>query len=415
MQDLAPLITDIRDRFAHVDTCPFTGPRIFFENAGGALTLKSVVAASEKFAAIPDNQGRDNAASQALMAIIDQGKADARLLLNAPDGEIFVGESGTELCFRTIRAACRGAGSGRVLGATIEHPATGSAARLWAQETGRDYTAVIHDNDTGTVSADAYAQAVTADTAVATILHTSPVSGMGMDVAAIVAAIRAVSPDCLIIVDGIQHAAHGGIDIAAYDIDAYVVSPYKVYSRHGYGLAWVSDRLARLPHDNLIGAELTRWELGTRDTGAYATFSEVVRYFEWLGGAVGETGDARARIKAAGRAMQAQEKTLTDAMLHGTGNLAGLADMDKVHVIGGIDNPTREGLVSLTVDGLTSGQVVAGLADHGIRTHQRKDDHYSGPVLIPLGLDSCVRVSLCHYNSLEEVSQFLAAMRDIVG
>ena len=36
---------------------PLSGERIFFENAGGALTLKSVVETSSKFAAIPDNQG----------------------------------------------------------------------------------------------------------------------------------------------------------------------------------------------------------------------------------------------------------------------------------------------------------------------------------------------------------------------
>ena len=34
------LMNQIRDRFCHVDTCPYQGPRIFFENAGGALTLK---------------------------------------------------------------------------------------------------------------------------------------------------------------------------------------------------------------------------------------------------------------------------------------------------------------------------------------------------------------------------------------
>src|SRR5690606_11233262 len=51
------LLSEIRDRFAHVDTCPFEGERVFFENAGGALTLKSVVETSAKMAAIPDNQG----------------------------------------------------------------------------------------------------------------------------------------------------------------------------------------------------------------------------------------------------------------------------------------------------------------------------------------------------------------------
>ena len=40
-------------------------------------------------------------------------------------------------------------------------------------------------------------------------------------------------------------------------------------------------------------------------------------------------------------------KNLTDAMIHGTGNLDGLAEMEKVHIIGGVDNPAREGLVSL--------------------------------------------------------------------
>ena len=90
---------------------------------------------------------------------------------------------------------------------------------------------------------------VTASTCVATIVHTSPVTGMAVDVAAIAKVIRAKAPDCIIVIDGIQHAAHGLLDVANYDVDAYVISPYKVFSRHGYGLAWISDRLAAMPHD----------------------------------------------------------------------------------------------------------------------------------------------------------------------
>ena len=56
IQDSPALISAIRDRFAHVDTCPFQGPRVFFENAGGALTLKSVVETSAKYAAIPSDE-----------------------------------------------------------------------------------------------------------------------------------------------------------------------------------------------------------------------------------------------------------------------------------------------------------------------------------------------------------------------
>ena len=35
------------------------------------------------------------------------------------------------------------------------------------------------------------------------------------------------------------------------------------------------------------------WELGTRDTGAYAALSEVVSYFEWLGGQFNSSKDRR--------------------------------------------------------------------------------------------------------------------------
>ena len=408
------LLTEIRSRFAHVDTCPFEGERIFFENAGGALTLNAVVETSAKFAAIPDNQGRDNPAAHALVAMIDKAKADMAVFFNAPEGRFFVGESGTELLFRLIRTAVVGTPEGRVLGSTLEHPATRSAAKHWAEVMGKTHVLVTHDDATGCVGPEAYVPEITPDTRVATILHTSPVTGMGVDVAAIAAEIRKVAPECVIIVDGIQHAAHGRLDIASYDIDGYVVSPYKVFSRHGYGVAWVSDRLHALKHEHLIGAPGNPWEFGTRDTGAYVTFSDVVDYFDWLGGQVSDSADRRARIVAAGEAIHAHEQALTDAMLHGAGNQTGLADLPGVTIIGGVENPRREGLVSIAVDGLPSAEVVTELRKRGVRTHTRKADHYSGNILDPLGMESAVRVSMCHYNSEAEVAQFLRALREII-
>lgn len=408
------LTTAIRDAFAHVEDCPFTGPRIFFENAGGALTLKTVVDTSTKFAAIPDNQGRDNPASHALVDIIKQARADMALFFNAPDGQFFVGESGTELSFRLIRTMVMGsAGGGAVIGSSIEHPASRSAALHWAGIAGKDYINVPHDDASGQVTPDAYAALMTPDVQVATILHTSPVTGIGNDVAGIAAAIRAIAPDAFIFVDGIQHASHGQIDIASYDIDGYVVSPYKVFARHGYGVAWVSDRLTALPVEQLANGPRETWEMGTRDTGAYATFSDVVRYFDWLGGEVSDETEPRARIEAAGAAIHAHEHELTNAMLNGVDNLPGLADLRGVTILGGINNPDREGLVCFALDHIPAAEIVTKLNAQGIRTHVRKADHYSGNILNPLGMQAAVRVSLCHYNTLEEVRVMLAAMKNI--
>lgn len=408
------LINEIRDRFAQVETCPEQGERIFFENAGGALTLKSVVERSAQFAAIPDNQGRDNPASQELVRVINQSKADIHTFLGASNGSAFVGESGTELLFRLISAAVLGAPEGgEVLGSTLEHPASVSACERWAKIANRKFVRVPHNDETGTVTAEDYRPYVTKDTRVATILHTSPVTGMAVDVAAIASLIRSVSLECYIIVDGIQHAAHGGFDLDSYGIDGYVISPYKVFSRHGYGIAWVSDRMSVLPHDRLIGSPEDNWELGTRDTGSYGTFSEVVNYFDWLGGHFTSSDDRRERIVAAGKAIHDHEQDLTNAMLYGVDGQSGLASISEIRVLGGIDNPQREGLVAITVENLSAEEVVSALREEGIRTHARKNDHYSGNILQPLGLDGCIRVSMCHYNTEQEVAKFLRVIKKI--
>ena len=71
----------------------------------------------------------------------------------------------------------------------------------------KPYISVPHDKEMG-LDAAAYAALVTPQTQVATILHTSPVTGMGVDVAAVSSHPRCCA-GLFIIADGIQHAAHG--------------------------------------------------------------------------------------------------------------------------------------------------------------------------------------------------------------
>ena len=409
------LLQTVRDRFHHVDACPFQGPRAFFENAGGSLTLKACVERTAELMAIPDNQGRTNVASAAMMEIIEQGRADMMLLLGASSGEVFIGETGTELLGRLIRNAMFASVGSKVIGSHLEHPATYSPCRRWAPIAGMSYEQVDFDPVTTVVGVDQYAPAITPDLAVATIIHASPVTGMHVDVAAIAAEIRRVAPDCFIIVDGIQHAAHGRVDVDRYDVDGYVVSGYKLFSRHNFGVAWVSDRLATVPHDQLAGAPENVWELGTRDASAYAAFSEVVRYLEWLGAEVSPGGAPRQLIEAAAAAIRGQEQDLVDAMMWGTGGLLGLGQLDTVTVVGPDNSEHRSGMISFMIDGIDGPSAVDSLNADGVRTHARKADYYSAGVLGPLGIKSCVRVSASHYNSRAEVEQFLATVNRLAG
>ena len=408
------LIESIREKFMHVEECPFEGRRIFFENAGGSLRLKSVAETSALYASYPDNQGRDNDASRALMEAIEHGKKKMRLFLNASSGKVFVGESGTELLFRLIRTASLGAEKkGKMISSTLEHPASMSAMKKWSDHTDRPHVLVEHNNKTGTVDIEQYVVKITNDLRVASIVHTSPVTGMSLDVRAIVKKIRSVSPECLIIVDGIQHSSHGGIDIDSYDIDGYVVSPYKMFSRHGYGVAWASDRLSNMQKEQLVNGPAENWELGTRDTGTFATFSDVVDYLEWLGSNFTKSKSAREKLNAASKAINSHEREIVSLIINGNQKTLGLSAIKTIKIIGKSSLEPREGVISFYVEGIRSNLIVEKLRQKNIRVHIRKNDHYCGNILNPLNLKDCIRLSICHYNSKKEAVEFLKAINQI--
>jgi selenocysteine lyase/cysteine desulfurase len=105
---------------------------------------------------------------------------------------------------------------------------------------------------------------------------------------------------------------------------------------------------------------------------------------------------------------------LTDALINGVENLPGLRDIDNLTILSGADNPAREGTVSFVIAGIESLEIVRELKAQGIRTHTRTADHYSGNILKPLNLPDCVRISMCHYNTIQEVTKALAVIQDII-
>ena len=135
------------------------------------------------------------------------------------------------------------------------------------------------------------------------------------------------------------------MDMEACGVDACALAGYKVFSRLNYGVAWVSPRLSTLPHEKLDGTADDFWELGTRDTGAFATFSEVVNYHDRLGSQLGDEPDRRQRLEQAGRAMAAQEAHLVDVAINGADGQTGIRDLPGAYIVGGPDKPHREGLV----------------------------------------------------------------------
>lgn len=227
------LLAEVRRRFCHVESDPYRGERVFLESAGGSLTLESVVEEAARWTAMPDNTGRRNPASKQIEAVIERGRRDAAVFLNARDGAILSGESTTAVIFRLVEAAAANADGGNIVCTDLDHPATYDSTRYFAEQYGLEWRVAKLDAATGRVPPEAFEAVVDERTAAACFIHASNVTGGKNDVAAIGRVIRRRAPQALIIVDGAQHAPHGVVDVSALGVDGYAIAAYKAFGKVG--------------------------------------------------------------------------------------------------------------------------------------------------------------------------------------
>jgi len=402
------LTSQIRDRFAHIESDPFSGKRIFLENAGGTLRLKSVVEGTETFTALPDNAGRRNPASQAVDEAIAKGRRDAALFVGAGSGHIISEQRTTGMIFRIISTIGFNARKGNMISSNLDHPASFDATQVIAERYGMQFRCAGLDPRTGVVPVKAVLQHVDKDTVSVNIIHASNILGSKNDIRTLAGEIRKINPKTFIVIDGAQPACHGKVDVESYGVDAWVFVPYKMFSKIGTAFAWVSDRLAELSHDKLLGKPRAVWDLGTRETASYAGMSKVVEYYQSLGSHIPQSADPRTQVDAAMEAIEQHEAAMLQALLHGTQRARGLLDMKHVTVLGDKeDAKTQEAIVACTVAGKDTTALVEYFQKTGIRLPNRVSDAYSKHTLSALGIEACLRVSLCHYNTLDEGEAFL--------
>ena len=75
----------------------------------------------------------------------------------------------------------------------------------------------------------------------------------------------------------------------------------------------------------------------------------------------------------------------------------------------------QDATVLFNCAGLLAPELVDGLGQRGFGVHHRVRDAYSRHTLEALELADGVRVSLAHYNTEEEVTQFLKALNSITS
>jgi len=227
------------------------------------------------------------------------------------------------------------------------------------------------------------------------------------------------------VVDATHHIAHGPIDVKALDCDFLVFSGYKLFSSHGSFLYGKKDHLETLkPYKVAPAPEYApyKWEWGTRDQSMFAAVRGVVDHFVWLadqvhnqyGGSFTEYSGRKRSLKVAMDAIEKYEIELSKATLAGFDGIKGLGDMSKVKVYGLTDVnrlKERDPTFAFKVKNMPDDKVVRRLwTEGGIAT--RAEDYYSR-ALESYNQQTMMRISLVHYNTLEEVSVFLKTLNKI--
>ncbi len=406
-----PKLTEgIRSQFVYVDEDPYSGKRIYLEAASGSLRPKSVIEAMAKETRLPDQQGRANPGSNHSVEVTTQGIEDLMTFFGAKSGQTMPGWSSSHVIYRIVNAVLSSIPGTNVVTTGLDHASVRSAVTQFAEKYGKEERIAEPSRETGSVSLESIFEKIDNDTCLLAVIHTSNVTGETFDVKTIIEEARKIKPDLYIMVDGVQYSPSDLIDVEEIGADAYVIAPYKNYGVKGCGYAYLSDRLAKLPHWKYIYKPETSWDLGGVEHQSYAVWSAVVDYLCWLGGHFTDSADRRAQVVAAMKSIKAHSTGLLSTLINGTDKMDGLKDMGHVTVYGmGEDLSSRVCLVGFNLEGIESAKGCALYRDKQFRLHAPGQDPFFAAMLKQLGIASFIRLSACHYNTPEEIELFLKA------
>jgi len=224
----------------------------------------------------------------------------------------------------------------------------------------------------------------------------------------------------------VHYAPHGPIDVQRFDCDYLVCSGYKVFAPH-MGFAWCRrEAINALPtfREHFIpNVTPDKLEAGTYAYENVAGMDAAIGYLEELAKETSDdrNGDVRDQLQPRSRAeairhamtgIAAYERTLSAALLDAIGSIPGA----RIHGVTDRDRlDERVPTLAFSVEGIRASAIADGLAarDIGLRA-----GHMYSPRLVGrLGLlpDGVVRASLVHYNTVDEIARFRAALIEVIG
>lgn len=374
---------------------------VFFDNAGGSQTLGSVADRVRDYLVTNNVQlGASYAVSRASTERVEAGVAAAAALVGASPGEVVLGSSSTQL-LHNLALAMHGelrAGDEVVI-TSADHEANRGPWRRLA-ERGVVVKEWALDRDSLRLEARGLEPLLGPKTKLVAFTHVSNLLGSIHDVPALTR--LAHEAGAKVVVDGVAFAPHRRVDVAAWGVDYYVLSLYKVYGPHVgllYGKREHLERLGNLNHDFLAEEVPYKLQPGNVNFELTASLGAIVEYMDSLGG-----------LERAFADVAAHEEALSARLLAYLTQKAGVT----VH---GDPTPARGRRVptfAFSVAGREPETIVRAVDPKGIGV--RHGDFYARPLARALGCGpgGVVRASAVHYNTLAEVDRLVDALDEAI-
>ena len=364
-------------------------PLAFFDGPGGTQVPDEVIeAVSRYYRESNANTSGPYETSRRTEALITQSRLAAAEFLGCRPEETIIGANMTSLAFALTRTFAREWCEGdQILVTRLDHDANVSPWLELAYDKRLEVDLVDTKDDTTLDYAD-LERRLSDRTRVVAFPVASNALGTLTDVRRI--SDLAHEAGALAWADAVHYAPHGPIDVAGWNVDVLICSPYKFFGPHlglAYGRAELLERLrpykVRPAPDLPLGQ---RFETGTLPHELLAGFVAAVDYID----SIGWDG------------LRAHERLLGEQFLAGLPNRVELYGL-----------PTMEGRVAtfaFNVDGVSTADAAARLGDAGYAVWQ--GNYYAVEVMKRLGLEEAgaVRAGIVHYNTPEEVEGLLAAI-----
>lgn len=284
---------------------------------------------------------------------------------------------------------------------TLEHHSNIVPWQLACQLTGaRIVVAPIHSN--GELDIEAFEGLLTDKTRIVSVSHSSNVLGTMLPVKQICAIAHARNIPVLI--DGAQTAPHMPVNMQDIDCDFYVFSAHKMGGPAGVGILYGKAQwLDNLPPQ--LGGEGMATEVSFEES----TYSPVPKKFEAGTPAFEEIvafGTLIDFVTELGLSKTAEYEQ--ELMQYATQQLS---KIKKVKIYG--TAPGKEPVVSFLLEGMDVKQLETYLNDNynmAVRAGQLS----AQPLMKYLGLEALLRVSLCYYNTREEINLLVEAIEAFI-